>query len=148
MSKERFKLGKKETEHLLQLINIYLSEWDHRATALWSQVFKYFYATLFVLFLPIMANHFEIDLSEFPKWIFSIAAFILSAIFLYVSWGCAKRAKAIGDTYKKLVEQLPEELHRVSTSEPAPMSFVICVLMFVVLAGLSVIMFLHYVGFI
>lgn len=181
MRKEGFKLAEIEIEHLLQLISIYISEWDHRATALWNQVFKYFYATLIVLFLPNMANHFEIDLSEFPKRIFPVAALLLSFAFLLVSLGCAKRAKNIGDTYKKLTELLPEEFRRIPEPDPEldtnqnlvdllrkelfrvpmsefnsklkktiyeRMSFLICWMMFFVLAGMSFIMLFHYKGLI
>lgn len=114
---EEFRLGEKKTEHLLQLISIYLSEWDHRSTMLWNQVFKYFYATLIIIFLPNLSSRLGIDLPDFPKELFTIAAILLSCIFLYVSIGCAKRAEAIGNTYQRLVELLPKELHRVSVFE-------------------------------
>lgn len=118
MSEEKFKLGEKETEHLLQLISIYLSEWDHRATALWNQVFKYFYATLIVLFLPNLANHLNIDLPDISIKIFPITAFLLSWVFLFVSIGCAKRAKDIGNKYKNLVALLPEKFRKASELDP------------------------------
>lgn len=153
---EEFKLGEEKTAHLLQLISIYLSEWDHRATALWNQVFKYFYATLIVLFLPNLAGYLKINPpNNFPNALYPFAALILSIVFLYISIGCAKRAKDAGDKYKNLLKLLPKELRHFPASEPTPkwkkyfyerMSFVICWLMFIVLAGLSVAMLIFYRG--
>lgn len=150
-----------EIEHFLKLMSIYLSEWNHRATALWNQVFKYFCATLIVIFLPYINSPIDINLPKsayenFYPW----ATLLLSGIFLCISFGCAIRAKAAGNRYKNLVKVLPEELRQDSVCVRNHragkflynvgkflynvvkflydnMSFLICILMFIVLLFLS-----------
>ena len=64
MKKKGILLSSFETQDLLALMQIYLSEWMHRDELLWKQVFKYFYATLFVLFLPNIAAFVQIELPD------------------------------------------------------------------------------------
>ncbi len=152
MKKRGLQLNEMEVGHLLDLMDIYLSEWKHRDEMLWKQVFKYFYATLVVLFLPNIASFLGINLPEFPAVLFPLAALVLSLVFLYISIGYSKRLEASGNTYQKLINLLPEELRRVSVSDPnikfgrffsKRISVVICVLMFLGLLCLSIVMILY-----
>ena len=152
MKKRGLQLNEMEVGHLLDLMDIYLSEWKHRDEMLWKQVFKYFYATLVVLFLPNIASFLGINLPEFPAVLFPLAALVLSLVFLYISIGYSKRLEASGNTYQKLINLLPEELRRVSVSDPnikfgrffsKRISVVICVLLFLGLLCLSIVMILY-----
>jgi hypothetical protein len=152
VKKRGLQLNEMEVGHLLDLMDIYLSEWKHRDEMLWKQVFKYFYATLVVLFLPNIASFLGINLPEFPAVLFPLAALVLSLVFLYISIGYSKRLEASGNTYQKLINLLPEELRRVSVSDPnikfgrffsKRISVVICVLMFLGLLCLSIVMILY-----
>ncbi len=152
MKKRGLQLNEMEVGHLLDLMDIYLSEWKHRDEMLWKQVFKYFYATLVVLFLPNIASFLGINLPEFPAVLFPLAALVLSLVFLYISIGYSKRLEVSGNTYQKLINLLPEELRRVSVSDPnikfgrffsKRISVVICVLMFLGLLCLSIVMILY-----
>ncbi len=152
MKKKGLQLNEIEVGHLLDLMDIYLSEWKYRDEMLWKQVFKYFYATLVVLFLPNIASFLGINLPEFPVILFPLAALVLSLVFLYISIGYSKRLEASGNTYQKLINLLPEELRRVSVSDPnikfgrffsKRISVVICVLMFLGLLCLSIVMILY-----
>lgn len=96
MKKRGFQLNELNVENALNLMNIYLSEWEHRDTLFWSQIFKYFYATLVVLFLPNIASYIQVNLPSFPAITFPVVAFIMSLVFLYVSIGYSKRLEAIG----------------------------------------------------
>ena len=118
MKKRGLQLNEIEVGHLLDLMDIYLSEWKHRDEMLWIQVFKYFYATLVVLFLPNIASFLGINLPEFPVILFPLAALVLSLVFLYISIGYSKGLEACGNTHQKLINLLPEELRRVSVSDP------------------------------
>ncbi len=153
MKKKGILLSSFETQDLLALMQIYLSEWMHRDELLWKQVFKYFYATLFVLFLPNIAAFVQIELPDISPTIFPAAALLLSLVFLYASIGYAMRLAAIGDTYQKLIDLLPEELRRVSIKSgeikgaeffKPRMSMVLCVLMFLSASALSVYMLIYY----
>lgn len=142
-----------KADQIINLLNVYLTEWTHRDSLLWSQVFKYFYATLVVIFLPNIAGFLGINLPNIPSIIFPILGILLSAVFLYVSMGYAKRLEAIGKTYQHLINLLPENLQRYSLNSPeikygkffkSKMSVVLCVLMFLGSLFLSFIMLFYY----
>lgn len=40
------------TDDMLQLMDIYLREWEHRDSILWDQSFRFFVAALVVMILP------------------------------------------------------------------------------------------------
>ena len=154
MRKNGFLLENIQTEDLINLMNVYLSEWSHRDQLLWAQVLRYFYVTVIAIFLPNIAGFLGIILPEkLPHIIFPIAGLVLSVVFLYVSIGYAKRVEAIGRTYQKLMRYLPNNLQRYSLLDPEikfgkffhrPMSIVLCVLMFVGSFLLSVFMVIYY----
>lgn len=150
MNKRGFSLSDFSSEHVINLMNIYLSEWEHRDELLWKQVFKYFYATLIVLFLPNLASFLQINLPDFHNALFPAIAFLLALVFLYVSIGYAKRLEASGKTYQKLINLLPSELQRVPISDlkfgtffAQRMSIILCGLMFLGLCVLSAVMFFY-----
>ena len=156
-------------EHCLTLMNVYLTEWCHRDDLLWTQVFKYFYATLIVLFLPNLTEKIGFKLYHFPLWIFPIIALFMALLFLYVSKGYAIRLAAISDSYKKVMDSLPEDLQRTTTKEmhqkmideskyahiwlskdtnfyDKKMSLVLCNFMFIGLMIMSGIMLIYYIN--
>ena len=110
MKQNGFRLQDFTVDNLLALMNIYWAEWCARNETLWNQVFKYFYATLFVMFLPNIAIFAGIALPKVPSVLFPCVALIMSLVFLYVSLGFAKRLEAIAKTYQNLVNLLPPEL--------------------------------------
>lgn len=153
MKKTGFNLQEIKIENVIELMSVYISEWEHRDELLWKQVFKFFYATLIVLFLPNFASFIGIDLPNFPKILFPSVALILSLVFLYVSIGYTKRLEASGNTYQNLINLLPDDLRRVSVTDPSikfgkffskRMSIMICVLMFFGLLLLSIVMIAYY----
>ena len=149
MERRGFQLRDFSVEDLLNLMNIYLSEWAHRSEVLWRQVFYYFYATIIVLFLPNLTSFIGISLPDFPELLFPSVAFFLSFAFLYVSLGLAKRIDASVKTYHKLVDFLPVELRTITIESPEirygkffskRMSVIICFLLFFCLLSMSIVM--------
>ncbi len=110
------------TEQLLHLMDIYLSEWQHRDAMLWKQVFTYFYATLIVMILP-YAQIVEISFGNIiPQWAFPLAGIIMSVAFFIIGKGYAVRLTAIGMSYDNLIQKLPEEYRRIKLQEVNPNS--------------------------
>ncbi len=153
MRKNGFQLENFSISDVVALMDVYLNEWMHRDELLWAQTFKYFYATLVVLFLPNLAKFFQIDLPKFPVLLFPIIALVLSIVFLYVTIGYCKRLEASGKTYQKLINYLPNELQRIPLNDQSirhgkilshPMSVILCSLMFAGLILLSIIMFIYH----
>ena len=102
------------TEELLTLMNIYYMEWEHRDTLMWQQVCTLFFAVFIIILLP-FAKIWDITLTDkIPKVIFPITGILLSFIFLYITIQYAKRLSKSGETYRELIEHLPEEFQRKS----------------------------------
>ena len=161
---------KKDTDQILTLMNIYLTEWCHRDELLWKQVFTYFYATLIVLFLPFLAKKIpEIELPSVSSVVFAVVALVMSVVFLIVSLGYAKRLAAIGDSYREVAKFMPtdmkynkitddefswnkkwekqlKKLNRCNKLLDKRMSVLLTGLMFISLIILSVVMIFVYAG--
>ena len=157
MKKNRLTLEDLQADDLISLMEIYLSEWCHRDQMLWSQVFRFFYVTVLVTFLPNLVDFLGVRLpSNLPNIIFPIAGMCLSLVFLYVSLGYTKRLEAASEVYKRLISFLPPHLQRHSLSDKEirygkffsqPMSIVLCLLMFTGCLFLSVFMLIYYLQF-
>ena len=142
-----------DAPHILSLLNIYLSEYEHRDERLWKQTYRSFYAVLIVILLPNIAEKVGIDLSKFPAQLFPIIGLFLSFFYLYVSLGYTKRLEASWKTYQIIIDTLPKELQRIPLADSRikrgklfkhSMSPIICSLMFFALIALSLIMLMYH----
>ncbi len=101
-------ISKKElnSDQIISLMSIYLSEWEHRDTMLWHQVFKIFYANLIVIIIPNIAAFLGIKLPPINNQIFPIVGILMAFVFLYIGLGYAQRLKASSKSYEKVMQQL------------------------------------------
>lgn len=142
-------INKIEKEDIINLMGIYLSEWEHRDTLLWSQIFKLFYADLIVIILPYQ-KIFDLSVLPLDKKIYPIIGIIMSFIFMYIGIGYAYRLTASSDTYRKVMKNLKKRYRRNSIKNKRkyklgwffspPMAFVLVITMFSSLIILSIIM--------
>ena len=94
-------------ENHLYLMEIYLSEWQHRDNLFWKQIFTYCIATIFVMCIPYM-DIWNLKLDEkFPKLMFPIVGVVMAILFLYVSLAYSKRLLVASKIYRELIEKLP-----------------------------------------
>ena len=139
-----------DTNELLTLIDIYLSEWSHRDSSLWKQVFTYFFSILVVSILP-FTKIWGIDFdSLIPKWIYPIIGLALSVLFFIISTGYAVRLEAVGNIYKDLIKMLPQKYRRKETGEmgdgaiykviDVPLTKLLTRVMFILLIALNIIL--------
>ena len=157
--KNDYSCKKIDTEDILTLMNIYLTEWCHRDQLLWKQVYAFFYVTLIVLFLPNLTTFIGIDLpSNFPSFVFPAIAFFMSIVFLIVSIGYAMRLQASSESYRRVMTCLPDCLQRTSINDEIEkgkfrrvktvftfrMTYFLCITMFVSLMLLSILMIAYY----
>lgn len=155
MKKSGFSLYEITVQDLISLTNMYLAEWTHRDELFWMQVFRYFYVTIIIIFLPNIAKFLQITLPDkLPYIAFPVTGFFMSFFFGYVSIGYAKRVEAIGKTYCRLIMYLPPDLRRYSLLEIKngkyfrhTMSYILCVLMFAGCLSLSIVMIFYYKTF-
>ncbi len=138
-----------DDDMIINLLNIYLQEYIHRDEHMWSQTYKFFFASLVIMLLPNLTERLGINIPEIfssNKWIFPLAGIALAIIFLYVSLGLAKRFQASSETYNKLIALLPKEVQRVKLAD-LPMkllnkthNYILVTLMFLVLIIIGVLM--------
>lgn len=138
-----------KTEDLLRLIEFYHTDWMHRDSFLWKQVFKYFFATLIVIIIPFTDNWILNFEGIIPKWIFPSVGIVLSCIFFIVGRGHVARLRASGKKYNDLFEMLPKDFRRITLDEihKAPISNrslapILVYTMFFILITLSVVFLL------
>ncbi len=140
-------------DQLIELMSVYLSEWEHRDELLWTQVFRYFYATLIVIILPNVATFVGIELPEINIKLFPIIGVVMSLVFLYVGLGYAFRLQASSRTYVKIMKLLGNDKYeRISIKDKekikggylfaAPMAFVLVITMFAALVAVALILLL------
>ena len=95
-------------ELVLDLMNIYLSEWKHRDAHFWNQAFAYFIATLTVIVLPLFNPEEKAVLFQMiPQCVFPIVGIIMSVLFLAIMLAYYKRSEACHSKYTEIIEKLP-----------------------------------------
>lgn len=100
-------------DQIISLLSIYESEWEHRNNILWSQVFRFFYFSIFIMILPNITNYLSISLPNIQPKLFPVVGIICSTISLLFSLSYSKRLEAISETYKKVNNLFPSEYQRV-----------------------------------
>lgn len=115
-------MGDKEklnTIEIIELMSIYQDEWKHRDNGFYTWGFKFFYATLIVVFLPRLSN--TISFNHHNLKIIGIVApiigMMMSLCFLYISLCNHNRLYAVGQSYKALNEMLPEKYRRKAAAQ-------------------------------
>ncbi len=108
------------TDHLLELMAIYLNEWTHRDEIFLKEILTYFFAIVVVMILPYI-EIYKIEIGDYiPRWLFPLTGIFLSFLFLILGRGYAFRLQAIGNTYNDLIKKLPEEYRRTTLEELNP----------------------------
>ena len=110
--------SEQEVELILHAMEVYLQEYIHRDTHMWSQNFKFFYASLIVTLLPYLGDRLGITLPvELNRIsvVFPIIGIFLAILFMYTSYGLTNRFRAVSDTYMRLAQhELPKYLQLTS----------------------------------
>ena len=110
MKKNKHKLS---YDQILSLMSIYENEWEHRNNLFWSQTFRFFYLTVFIMALPNITSYLKITLPKLPPHFFPAIGFLVATLALYISIGYNKRLVAIANTYGNMINLLPEPYRRV-----------------------------------
>lgn len=100
-------------DQIISLLSIYESEWEHRNNIIWSQIFKFFYLSIFVMVLPNITEYLAISLPNIPVKLFPFIGFILSTLSFAMSLSYSKRLEASSETYNNINNMLPIEYRRV-----------------------------------
>ena len=143
---KKFKI--ETTDQLLSLMNLYFSEWTHRDSIMWKQIFTFFFAIFVIVLLP-FANIWDVALvGPLPPVLFPIVGLVLTLIFLYVSLGYARRLSKVGESYRELIEHIPKEYQRNSIyskekiTKRKQLAYTIPVIMFICLILFEIVIFI------
>ena len=104
-------------DQLLALLDIYESEWQHRNNLLWSQVFKLFYFSIFIIAFPVLSGGLGYNIPIVSSLIFPIVGIIAAFFSYYMSISYALRLRAARDSVNKLINFLPMEYSLIKLSE-------------------------------
>lgn len=95
------------TDQIISLLDIYESEWQHRNNLLWSQVFKLFYFSIFIIALPLISGGLGFSIPNGLILLFPIAGIIAALFSLYMATSYALRLTVTRDSINKLLNHLP-----------------------------------------
>lgn len=134
-------------EQLLSLMELYLSEWEHRDSLFWKQIYTYFYSCLIVMLLPYFHGLGLYMPKGIPDFLFPFAGMIMALAFFIVSNGYIARLKALSEPYQNLITKLPSSYRRKTVRQLYPgiwglvlnwrMTTFICSIMFLALEGIG-----------
>ena len=138
-------------QEIIALMDVYLTELNHRDQLFYIQAFRYFYAVIVVIllpYIPFITPLLENNLFLIHKLIFHICGFIMTLIFGYVLWGYKIRLQASSDTYIKTYEKLDQEYQRISLDKipygklfKHQMIRIIIITMLLALLGINILLF-------
>lgn len=100
-------------DQIISLLSIYESEWEHRNNILWTQTFRLFYLSIFIMILPNITEYLSITLPDIPIIFFPIIGIIASTLSFFMSISYSKRLEASSETYKNINNLLPYKYRRV-----------------------------------
>lgn len=112
-----------ERGEIIQLLDIYLTEWTHRDSFLWAHVYRYFYAILIFMIFPNIASYLQITMPPIMPKAFPILGLVLTVFFCYLSFGWVIRLQTIGTTYQNLINTLPTQYQRIKIEDLKYRSF-------------------------
>lgn len=105
------------TEHLLELWNIFLVEWQHRDSMFWKQVYLYFLSSLIVMLFPYIKIWKQDFTEKLPSHLFPIVGILMALLFFIICEGYIARLEALDIQIDKIRSQLPEEFKRKTVKE-------------------------------
>lgn len=140
------------TMELLQIADLYLRDWQHRNEMYWKQMYACFSIAFFVIVFP-YTNLLGQRMNFIPCWLFHMAGFMMSVLFVLLSYSNADRLTAVGEKYRALLSELPDTYRYIQLSEIRPkglfnkngkMAYVLPIIMFILLNGINCVIFLLY----
>ena len=102
-------------DQIISLLSIYENEWEHRNNMLWSQIFKFFYFSIFAMILPNITEYLSISLPSIKM--FPFIGLICSSLSFFMSLSYSKRLETSSKTYNNINNMLPIQYRRVKLKD-------------------------------
>lgn len=103
------------TDQLISLMNVYMSDINQRDSMFWKQIFTYFFVTIFVIMLPELTTIVDVH-ETLPNFLFRMIGMGLALIFLFISHAYIARMKCLSDVYMDMIDMLPPDFRRKRVS--------------------------------
>ena len=103
-------------DQIISLLDVYFNEWAHRDNSIWNHVFKYFIATLIIMIMPNIANGIGLDM-DIPPLLFRFVGLGIAIFAFYAGMAYALRLDASSQTYRNILNKLPEDYRRVTLKD-------------------------------
>lgn len=104
-------------DQLIALLEIYESEWQHRNNLLWSQVFKLFYFSIFIITIPILSDGLGFNMPKVSRLVFPVSGFLAASFSYYMAIGYALRLRVTRDSLNNLIKLLPPQYRLLRLSK-------------------------------
>lgn len=102
---------------ILSLMDIYCSEWCHRDSSMWKQLYVYYLRVFVIMLLPYISP-MNLDLPDgLPEQFFIIVGMILSVVVAFIAWTYASRMRIVRNAYVTAMKQLPINLQQKIENE-------------------------------
>ena len=94
----RISIVEVSAENTFRMLDYYQNEWMYRHKHFWNLLTKLFVLNLFIAVLPFMSNAFNIKFEnlEILKFIFPMAAIVITSVSAYALFIEANRMSAVG----------------------------------------------------
>ncbi len=100
-------------DQIISAMNVYQDEWIYRDSMFWKHAFAFFYASIIVTLLPNLSSiGLDITAMKIPACIYPVIGAFIAGLFIYLACSDAERSKKASDSYKKVMNMLPEKFQR------------------------------------
>ena len=101
----------KNTE-IIQVLELYLSDWQHRNQMFWQQNYRFFFAGLVVSLLPYVKFVENTLVDVMDRQIFHIVGIVVAVIYFVIVNAETARLHALSVKYKEIMNLLPDTYQR------------------------------------
>lgn len=109
---KQMKVDYEKNAEIIRVLEIYLSDWQHRNQMFWQQNYRFFFAGLVVSLLPYVTFVQNSLVDEFDRYIFHIVGIAIASIHFIIVNADTARLHALSDKYTKMMNLLPDTYQR------------------------------------
>lgn len=102
---------------IIQVLELYLSDWQHRNQMFWQQNYRFFFAGLIVSLLPYVKFVENTLVDVMDRHIFHIVGIVVAVIYYIIVNAEAVRLRALSDKYREIMKLLPESYQRIKLED-------------------------------
>ena len=106
------KVDHDKNAEIIHVLEIYLSDWQHRNQMFWQQNYRFFFAGLVVSLFPYVKFVSNTLIDVMDRHIFHIVGIAIAIIYFIIVNAEAARLHALSDKYIEIIKLLPDTYQR------------------------------------